>query len=310
MTSGTTRSAARRFRRTTTAVLGTTALAVSLTTTTLGTASASGAQAHRTATSGTHTGRHATERRLPPVVVDVRATKDGVTRSRTNFRPGNTVFNIRSAGGRGTIEVVRLRHGYTVAHLRKDASTVFNGDVKAVRSIDRHVVFYGGSQLYPHRTASFATYLNRGRYLVANLDKGIMTRMRVTGERQLRSLPHATGRINLIHTDRFGNPGVRRHTGWMKSTNRTDEPHFIDLARVKASTTRKQVKKYFDSGTQGQPKWALKAMAGTLVISPGHTVRWKYDLPRGKYLEMCWWPSDENGMPHAMMGMWALTHLR
>jgi hypothetical protein len=79
---------------------------------------------------------------------------------------------------------------------------------------------------------------------------------------------------------------------------------------VKASTTRQQVQAYFDSGAQGQPAWALKEMAGTLVVGPGHTVLWRHDVPRGKYVEMCWWPSKDDGMPHAMMGMWALTRLR
>lgn len=292
------------FRSRGTAVLAAATLATSLAATTFGTASASGATAHRAAAA------HTTARRLPPVVVNVRVTKDGLTRSRSNFRPGNTIVNIRSAGGGGTVEVMRLHHGYTLAELRQDFSTLFNGDVQAVRSIDKHVEFYGGSQVYKHRTASFATYLHRGHYLIANLDKGTLTRMRVAGDRQLRSLPHATGRVNFVREDRFGNPGVRRHSGWMRTTNRTDEPHFVDLGRVKASTTRHMVKKYFDEGAQGQPDWALKAMAGTLVVGPGHTVLWRYHLPRGKYLEMCWWPSDEDGMPHALMGMWALTHLR
>jgi hypothetical protein len=25
---------------------------------------------------------------------------------------------------------------------------------------------------------------------------------------------------------------------------------------------------------------------------------------------LCWWPSDENGMPHAMMGMFRFINLR
>ena len=297
-------------RNSATAALAALALATSMAAATLGPASASGATGHRASSQQAAQAVHQTARRLPPVVVDIRVTEDGVTRSRTNFRPGNTVINIRSAGGGGSVEVLRLHRGYTLAQLREDFPKIFQGDVDAVRSIDTNVEMYGGSQVNKHRTASFATYLNRGHYIIANLDQGTMTRMRVAGQRQLRSLPHATGRINLVDDDRFGNPGVRRHTGWMRTTNRTDEPHFVDIGRVKASTTHRQAKRYFDHGAQGQPTWALKAMAGTLVISPGHTVRWKYDLPRGKYLEMCWWPSDEDGMPHALMGMWALTHLR
>ena len=85
---------------------------------------------------------------------------------------------------------------------------------------------------------------------------------------------------------------------------------FIELDHVKASTTRKQVRRFFEHGANGNPTWALKGSGGTLVLSPGHTVYWKHRLPAGKYVEACWWPSDEDGTPHALMGMWALTRLR
>ena len=31
---------------------------------------------------------------------------------------------------------------------------------------------------------------------------------------------------------------------------------------------------------------------------------WRYSYPRGKYLELCFWSSKEDGTPHAQMGMW------
>lgn len=40
------------------------------------------------------------------------------------------------------------------------------------------------------------------------------------------------------------------------------------------------------------------------MISPGHTVVWRYAYPPGKYLEACFWPSNKTGAPHAEMGMW------
>jgi len=281
-------------------------LTASLTATSLATDGADAAAGQ----GATNRSTQVTPRLARPVTVDIAVTKNGITRSRTGFRPGWTRFNIRSSGGGGTVEVMRLRHGYTVRMLRRDFGRLFSGNVKAVRRIDHGVNFYGGSEVLRHRTASFVTHLGAGRYLIANLDKGTLVRMRVSGRPQLRSHPHGSGRINLVHDDRFGNPGVRRHEGWMRSINKTDEPHFIELDHVKRSTTRRQVQRWFDQGATSDPAWGLKASAGTLVIGPGHTVYWKYDLPRGKYLEACFWPSDENGMPHAFMGMWELTWLR
>ena len=281
-------------------------LTASLTVTSLATGGADAA----TGKGATHRSTQVTPRLAPPVTVAIAVTKNGITRSRTGFRPGWTRFDIRSAGGGGTVEVMRLRHGYTLRMLRRDFGGLFSGDVKAVRRVDHGVNFYGGNEVERHRTLSFATYLDAGRYLIANLDKGTLTRMRVSGRPEHRSHPHGTGRINLVPDDRFGNPGVRRHAGWMRSTNKTDEPHFINLDHVWRSTTHRQVRRWLARGANSLPKWELKSSAGTLVIGPGHTVYWKYDLPRGKYFEACWWPSDENGMPHAMMGMWDLTWLR
>ena len=280
-------------------------LSASLATTTVASGSAQAVTAHHRAS----TTAPDTARLVRAVHVTIGVSKQGVTRSRTGFRPGYTVFDIRSTGGGGTVEVMRLKHGYTLKMLRKDFGGLFNGDVEAVRRIDHKVMMYGGSQVDRHRTSSFATYLEAGRYLIANLDRGTLTWMRVAGKPQARSHPVATGQINVVDDDRFANPDRKRHTGWMRTTNRSDEPHFVDLAHVKRSTTYKQAKKYFDGGAKGQPRWALPEMGGTLVVGPGHTVWWSYDLPRGKYLEMCWWPSDEDGMPHALMGMWALTWL-
>ena len=55
----------------------------------------------------------------------------------------------------------------------------------------------------------------------------------------------------------------------------------------------------------GPPTFIAKdgAATDTGVISPGHTFRWKYCLPKGKYFSACFWPSKVDGTPHAFMGM-------
>jgi hypothetical protein len=36
---------------------------------------------------------------------------------------------------------------------------------------------------------------------------------------------------------------------------------------------------------------------------------WHYTFPPGRYLELCFWTSAEDGMTHAEMGMWAFVTL-
>lgn len=81
------------------------------------------------------------------------------------------------------------------------------------------------------------------------------------------------------------------------------------LQQVKPSTTNKQVRRFIKSGSQRNPKWALKASTGAGVVSPGKSQLLDYDLPAGKYFLACFWPDYFTGNPHFMMGMWKLVRL-
>ena len=106
--------------------------------------------------------------------------------------------------------------------------------------------------------------------------------------------------------------GVSKHlpaSGMVKFANQADQPHFLVLQRVKDSTTNAKVRKFINSGGQGNPPWVLKASTESGVLSPGKSQLFSYDLPAGKYLVACFWPDYFTGMPHAFMGMWKLVTL-
>jgi hypothetical protein len=243
------------------------------------------------------------------VQVHVRTMKDGVTRSRNGFRPGNTVFTVRRGTSGGSVEVLRLRHGYTIRDFKKDAQGIFSGDPKLVRRVDRHVVFYGGAQARRGTVNKFGVHLGLGHYYLFNLDKGTYTSLHTRGPVQHRGLPHPTASISYAKGNSFAVGGRLQAHSWVRQVNHTDEPHFTDLNRIKKGTTRHQVKRWFHNGAKGQPRWALRYYREDLVLSPGRSLVWYVDARPGRYLEACWFPSDENGMPHALMGMWGLTRL-
>ena len=95
----------------------------------------------------------------------------------------------------------------------------------------------------------------------------------------------------------------------VKFANQADQPHFLVIQRVKDSTTNAKVRKFINSGGQGNPSWVLKASTESGVVSPGKSQLFRYDLPAGKYLVACFWPDYFTGMPHAFMGMWKLVTL-
>ena len=78
----------------------------------------------------------------------------------------------------------------------------------------------------------------------------------------------------------------------------------MDMTKVKRSTTRRQVRRAFAGQGPENPKWALRDYPGTLPRQSRRSIVWRYSYPRGKYLELCFWPSKEDGTSHAEMGMW------
>ena len=62
---------------------------------------------------------------------------------------------------------------------------------------------------------------------------------------------------------------------------------------------------------QGGPTPFVKngGRADTGLISPGHRFLWAYHVPKGRYGGLCFWPSKDDGMPHALMGMHTVIKL-
>ena len=91
-------------------------------------------------------------------------------------------------------------------------------------------------------------------------------------------------------------------------SDRSDQPHVVIFQHVKDGTTARQVRRALRS--QQQPPWLLKANTSTGVLSPNRREVFHYNLPAGRYLLLCYWPDDDTGMPHYLMGMWKLVNLR
>jgi hypothetical protein len=161
--------------------------------------------------------------------------------------------------------------------------------------------------VFKRRASHFGTRLDPGHYFLFDFDHPRWVRLRVEGAPQHRSLPQTNGSVNMVldhQNHRFHNPPRLPRSGWLRQTNQTDEPHFMDMTKVKRSTTKRQVRRAFAGKGPQDPNWALHDYPGTLLISPRRTVVWRYSYPPGKYLELCFWPSNEDGTPHAEMGMW------
>lgn len=258
--------------------------------------------------SSTHPGARA----RAVLTIPIKNTKQGPVLSATTIRPGKTLFTITRNGSGGALEVLRLKPGYSLTQAMRDFGKLFTGNVAAVKRVDKNVVFYGGlpTPKTSGTTNQFGVDIDKaGRYYVVNLDKNKVATFRAKGSHQNRSLPATGGYLNMKGDESFSVPKSDPHKGWMKTTNNSTQPHFIVLQHVKESTRRADIKAYFDAGAQGRPPFQLAGETDTLVVGPNHTMVWKYSLPRGKYVSLCFWPDDTTGMPHAFMGMYSLLHL-
>jgi hypothetical protein len=110
--------------------------------------------------------------------------------------------------------------------------------------------------------------------------------------------------VQMTTSDRFVAPRNWAHRGTVTVANVSDTIHFMNLVPVKAGTTDKQIQKYFDSGVQAPPPFALQGPSGgSDVQSPGTSLQLTYNLPAGTYALLCFVADDMTGMPHAVMGM-------
>lgn len=255
--------------------------------------------------------------RASALTVTITSTKAEPKLSTDTIRPGKTMFRVVRGNTGGSMQVLRLKSGYSLHHANADFGKAFGQqtDVQAVRRIDKNVVFYGGMPV-PAKgdpATKFGVDIDKaGTYYVVNLDRNNLTTLKAKGTHQKRPLPSTTGYLNM-KTDSSGAnawsaPKSDPHKGWMKTTNNAAEPHFVILAKVKQSTTNQDVRDYL-SNPQGQPPFLVGPELDTLIVSPGHTMVWKYSTSKGKYMAACFWPSKKDGTPHFFMGMFKLLQL-
>jgi hypothetical protein len=261
------------------------------------------------------TTQHTTARSAPRLTVTITSTPHGPKLSVDKIRPGKTMFRVVRKNTGGSMEVLRLKHGYTIADFAADAGGLFTGDTAAIKRVDRNVEFYGGMPVAkktdPTAVFKFGVDIDKtGLYYVINLDKQKLATFKAKGARQRRSLPSPTGKLGMKGTESFAAPATDPHRGWMKTTNNATQPHFIDLSQVKKSTTDQDVQDFINDPSS--PPTFFKPGGGdvsTEVVSPGRTVLWKYKTPRGRYLAACFYPDKDTGAPHFFMGMFALLDL-
>lgn len=247
--------------------------------------------------------------KVPVVRVHISNTALTLSSGHT-LHAGRTMFRVLTRHGEHGLQVVRLRPGYSLQQAGADINAAFSGDVAAVKRVDHKISFRGGTGATPKHPGSVAITLSKGHYVFIDTDGNAFSLVNVVGKARPHRAIHYGGTVTAFTYGFATLPSKLPASGFVRIVNQADQPHFVEFNHVKASTTPAMVRKFFKSGSQGAPSWALRGSAGAGIVSPGRSEILRYNLPPGKYLLACFWPDSETGMPHAMMGMWKLVTLK
>jgi len=232
-----------------------------------------------------------------PKLVKIRSNDKRVTVSDAHFRPGVTEFRVRHTTHRKTsitvFETKKLDRLF-----KKFGEAGQSAD--AMKTVDRIATFYGGGG----EGTRWQVRLSKGSYYVIG-DKNNLTTIKVSGERRNAKMAKADSQIWTTKDNQFKTSG-KLSGKWVSFTNHSREIHFAEGDHVAADTSAKDVQQGLKS--PDEPTWIREGGFHFDIQSPGIKTVHRQNIEGYKYLLMCWMPSEEqDGVPHAMMGMWHLV---
>jgi hypothetical protein len=255
-----------------------------------------------------------------PPHIKVWVTKGHHVHMTTHMRPGVHKFGVRSARS-ASFQLIRPHAGYTKRELVHDVATGLNTDnptpkaLRAIKRFERHVTLVGGVPSGPHRRGVMWADLTRGTYWAADTNDPKTTvadllTVRVGGRRVAGAMPRGSTVRAINEVDWAKRPASMPHAGIMTFRNDSEDNHFVAMARLKKGKTMADFRRWINKAKRGvdpgpPPVNESAPELDSGVVSPGHEMAMRYDLPRGHYVMICWWPdADMGGMPHAFMGMY------
>lgn len=227
------------------------------------------------------------------------------------------------AKGDATIAVVGLSGGHTWQDFRSGLKVAFenlfapHGDkkkgLKALNAVLAYTTGYGGLGAHAGEIREGTMLLSAPdtQYILYDDSGNLPNRPKLlttTTAAGAQTLPASSATVIAQTNRRFGGDNVLPHNGTITFENKsTESPHFLVLQQVKDGTTRKQVIAGLQSNGPGP---FLQHEQDVDVVTNGHAINVHVQLPVGTYAEMCFFPDPQTGMPHALMGMVRIVHLK
>jgi hypothetical protein len=241
----------------------------------------------------------------------------------TTFPAGQVKVSLEDAKSKGeaTFAVVSLASGHTFKQFKSGLSVAFenlfapNGNkkkgLKALNEVLSYTTGYGGLGAFKGTRNGTLLLPSVGTYVLYDDSAQLPKRpqfLHVGSPVGPQTLPTTDATVIAKTDRRFGGDTVLPANGNITFKNESSEsPHFLSLQQVKNGTTRKQVIEALQSNGPGP---FLRNEQDVDVVSGGQAMNVHVNLPKGTYAEMCFFPDPKTGMPHALMGMVRIVHLK
>jgi hypothetical protein len=259
--------------------------------------------------------------RTPVVPVDV--TTDGGYRMPSTLHAGFVTFRFTSPENAfHALQGFSLKGGATLDQAMDDINKALSGvtaqTIEGMQGLYRDVVEVGGAVTNPYGAQEVTIPLTAGTYYFLDLnevDSPPLTphihTVHVVGRFQLSPLPHYSAVIESTMSDDdmpvFKAPATLPHNGTFLARVTGDELHETVFRPVKPGITDDYISTYYTAilnGTTPAPASPWTGIqAGLQSLSPGRWAITHINLAPGPYALICYVPGDEDGIPHAYMGM-------
>lgn len=249
--------------------------------------------------------------------LNVTFTKDGHTvKGPRTFKAGRVAIHLTVRSKYHTAGVIKLAKGYTLKQAEADLFAVFapEPDLTKLMKFNRKTTFFGGpaggrgtsidSTIVLPRKGTYLMYDFGGDHIVK------LATLKVTGPRVARPAPQVGGRVVAKEGSRFGGSKTLPAKGTLRFTNNAEQPHFLSMGQVANGTTRAQALACIREEPSCDPSIFRAGALDIEPVDPGKSQTVTYDLPKGTYVQLCFYPDHMNGMPHALMGMVRIVKLK
>jgi hypothetical protein len=243
--------------------------------------------------------------------VEVRITHKRLVRLPDQITPGTTRFVI-SSPRQANLQLVKPAGGYRKGQAVRDIRAFERQNLDGLRSIETNTSLRGGIISRKNNPGIMWADLEPGTYWAFDVDAiGELTvehlrTFRVAGAENAGSVKGQV--LRAVAEDRWGpmTPQIKRK-GRITFQNLSDHNHFLGIARLKPGKTVRDFRRWMRGAMQGDetpPPVYWDSGLETNVVGGGQSMTFRYQLPAGNYVMVCWWPSaDHGGAPHAVLGM-------